>query len=419
MEIGYACLTVGVAGTKLKSCRKSKADDETLKAIIQHNLQALNAMLNYNIQRDIRLLRISSDIIPFGSHPINSLKWREIFADELSALGQKAKEHHIRLSMHPGQYTVLNSPHEDVAARAAEDLRYHTRFLDALGMDSQNKIVLHIGGAYGNKKAALARFAENYKKLQQNIRDRLLIENDDKIFNIKEVLELGRQNEIPVVFDNLHNQINPFNSDEDASLIRLAADTWKTKDGRPCIHYSQQARGKKPGAHSDTIDLAEFSAFARNLEEQGLDVDIMLEVKDKNLSAVKCVNALKKHSIKELEEEWARYKYLVLEHDPAIYQQIRELLKDKKAYPVTEFYRLIDEALSRDVKAGTALNAAQHVWGYFKSDADDKTKKKISRAFKNTAAGASLRPLKRILWKLACEQDEKYLLESLYFREII
>lgn len=76
----------------------------------------------------------------------------------------------------------------------------------------------------------------------------------------------------------------------------------------------------------------------------------------------------------ELEKEWARYKYLVLEHDPAIYQTIRRRLNDKTEAPVAEFYQLVDTALAREENIGYASNAYQHVAGYFKEHWDTKQK---------------------------------------------
>ena len=161
MSIGYACLTVGVSGTKLRSCTVKNATLDVLSTLIRSNLAALDNQLDYNIQNDIKLFRISSDIIPFGSHPVNTLKWWEKFNDRLKEIGNKALVNGIRLSMHPGQYTVLNSPDEAVVERAVTDLKYHTRLLEAMGLETQHKIVLHIGGIYGNKTAALQRFIQN------------------------------------------------------------------------------------------------------------------------------------------------------------------------------------------------------------------------------------------------------------------
>lgn len=120
----------------------------------------LDRVLDYNIQNGIKLFRISSDIIPFGSHPVNTLEWQEIFNGKLKEIGHKALTKGIRLSMHPGQYTVLNSPDESVVARAAEDLRYHARFMDAMGLGKEHKIILHIGSIDGDKTEAVKRFIQ-------------------------------------------------------------------------------------------------------------------------------------------------------------------------------------------------------------------------------------------------------------------
>lgn len=417
MAIGYACLTVGVEGVKFKTCRKDNAHEAKLKEIIGFNLVSLDRMLDYNILNGIGLMRITSDIIPFGSHPVNQLKWWDIYRKELCLLGEKAKKNNIRLSMHPGQYTVLNSPKAEVVKKAVDDLMYHARFLDSLGLSCKSKMILHVGGAYGNKNDALDRFAKNYVKLDQRIKDRLVIENDDKIFNIDEVLNLGLDLGIPVIYDNLHNKVNPSGDESDKYWIEKTGKTWTEKDGRQKIHYSLQDESKKQGSHSATIDARIFSEFYR--KNDGSKIDIMLEVKDKNLSAVKCINAVEKSDIGVLEKEWARYKYLVLEHSPAIYSEIRKLLKDKETYPVLEFYALIDRALAKDVEPGYAVNAAEHIWGYFGKTADKKIKDRVLDHISKVAEGTKSGQLKKLLWKLSQEYGQRYLLESLYFKDVL
>ncbi|MDD4543935.1 MAG: hypothetical protein PHY13_09225, partial [Clostridia bacterium] len=109
MKIGYACLTVAVADTDMKSCIAKNATNENLKSIISNNLQSLLNMLIYNVKNDIKLLRISSDLIPFGSSSINKLEWQHIFKNEFEQIGEYIRNNELRVSMHPGQYTVLNS----------------------------------------------------------------------------------------------------------------------------------------------------------------------------------------------------------------------------------------------------------------------------------------------------------------------
>ena len=262
MSIGYACLTLGVPNTQFKTCVLKNATEEKLQELIDLNLASLEKIIDYNIENDIKLFRITSDLIPFGSSPINKVKWWDIFDDRFKIIGQKIINSGMRVSMHPGQYTVLNSPDKGVVARAIEDLKYHTKVLDLLGVDSKNKIILHIGGVYNDKKTAIDRFMSNYKELDQSIKNRLVIENDDKLYNIEDVFNIGIELNIPVVFDNLHNEINPFDSDiTEIYWIDKCRRTWGINDGKQKIHYSQQDSSKKPGAHSSTIKINEFMTF--------------------------------------------------------------------------------------------------------------------------------------------------------------
>ncbi len=417
MNIGYACQTVGVPGAKQRTCTIKNAAPDALMNLIQSNLESLDNILEYNIKNGIKLFRISSDIIPFGSHPVNTVKWWEIYSDKLNELGCKAIKNCIRLSMHPGQYTVLNSPDKAVVERAVEDLRYHTRFLDALGLGKEHKIVLHIGGIYGDKASAIKRFIKHYRCLDENIRQRLVIENDDRQYSISDVISIGESEGIPVVFDNLHNQVNPDNIRSYIEWITACENTWKRSDGPQKLHYSQQDAGKRPGSHSATLDANDFLQFYKRIPKR--DVDIMLEVKDKNLSAKKCINTIASPGIQRLENEWRCYKYLVLEHSPKAYQEIRQLLKDKNAYPVGEFYRLIDDAMMSPVKPGNAVNAAQHVWGYFKDSSDKRTRLRFEKIIDKVSMGETTTPMKRLLWKLAEDQQQQYLIDSLYFMKLL
>lgn len=413
--IGYACMTMNVPNTNFKHCNKKKCDPQTLMDATAHNLLSLDHIISYNAKEDIRLFRISSDIVPFGSHETISFPWHTIFADELLRIGEKAKQANIRLSMHPGQYTVLNSPNNDVVRAAVRDLVYHCQFLEALGTATSSKIILHIGGAYNDRANAIQRFKDNYRLLPQEVKNRVIIENDDRIYTIQEVLQIGQELSIPVVFDVLHNEINPSaHQRSDQEWIALCSDTWQEKDGTQKIHYSQQALGKRPGSHSNSIDANVFSSFYDALPDT---IDVMLEVKDKNWSAKKCILAVSSsNSIAALEKEWAHYKYAVLEKSARHYQNIRQLLKNKQEYPVLAFYSLIDDSLALPHQMGGDLNACQHIWGYFKNLATDSEKKRFALLIHRYQTGTGkIQAVKRFLWTLSEKYEQSYLKDSYYF----
>ena len=416
MSIGYACLTIGVQNTDLKSCMIKNASNSKLTELIAHNLNSLENMIDYNIKNNIKLFRISSDLIPFGSNKINNIHWWEIFAGEFQNIGKKIIESNMRVSMHPGQYTVLNSPNTEVSAKAIDDLNYHARVLDSLGVGSEHKIILHIGGIYNDKNLSAERFIFNYSKLDEKVIRRLVIENDDKSFNIQDVLDIGTALSIPVIFDNLHNEINSFDKNKsEIYWIDKCKSTWHEKDGKQKIHYSQQNPLKKSGSHSETIRINEFMNFYDSLRTK--DIDIMLEVKDKNLSTIKCINCISPDKrVSTLETEWSKYKYSVLEKSQSDYLEIRKLFRNKNDYPALEFYNILENAMQKPTDIGNSINAAQHVWGYFKNIATEKEKNDFIKSINNYEQNkTTIIAVKNKLKKMAVKYEQIYLLNSYYF----
>lgn len=416
MAIGYACIHIGSEKTNLSALRLKNASEENIRKVILKNLNALEAIINYNVENGIHLFRISSDIIPFGSHPENKIRWWEEFEEELQSLGRLISKSNMRVSMHPGQYTVLNSPNPYVVIRAMAELDYSNKFLDSLGCNDSCKIILHIGGIYSDKDTATERFITNYNKLDNNVKKRLVIENDDKSYNIQDVLAISEKTDIPVVFDNLHHEINYIESEFTVyDWIDACNKTWKAKDGKQKMHYSQNKINGAKRAHSSYIRAIQFLKFYNGLNSK--DIDIMLEVKDKNLSAVKCILLTKENlKINSLELEWKRYKYFVLSRSVVSYNSIRNGLKDKGNPNALVFYTYIEEALNISENIGAEINAAQHVWGYMSDKASTKDKIKFDKLIDQYKIGeVTVRSIKNFLLRLAKEQSIKYLLESLYF----
>ncbi len=416
MSIGYACVTLGVYGTAMHTCTAKNADGETLRRITSQNLNALERVVDYNIDNGLLLYRISSDIIPFGSHPLNTQRWQEEFAGKLLDIGRKIRKSGMRVSMHPGQYTVINSPREEVVARALDDLTYHDALLSALGLDNRHKIVLHIGGVYENKVDATTRFKNAYSCLPESIKGRLILENDERCFSAEEVMDIADSLGAPAVFDILHHKINP--SKEQRTIgewIALFGNTWHDVDGRQKMHYAQQAQGGRPGAHSETIGLTDFLAFYHMIS--CLDVDIMLEVKDKNLSALKCGYSAQPETMPKagLQKEWARYKYDILSHSAQIYHQMTELMKQDAKTAVKEFYGLVEQAYTTMPTVGAQENAALHVWGYFKDQSTEKEKNEFFKRLAKAVSNEDFSGVKSHLYRMAERYEMSYLLNAYYF----
>lgn len=415
MKVGYACTPLTTKARINRRLTLKNYSEEKLKSILADNLKDLNKILKHNLNNNIKMFRISSDIIPLGSHTVNTFNWKEYFKEELIEIGQFIKKNHLRVSMHPGQYTVINSPNKEVVLKSIKDLQYHCDFLDSLDVDYTNKLILHIGGIYNDKKAAKLRFIENFNSLPSSVKNRLVIENDEKNFSLNDVLEISHLINVPVVFDNLHNSCYGDNNYTTKEIYEKVLKTWKPKDGTMKVHYSQQAPQKKLGSHSQTIFSDEFLQYYNEIKE--FKVDIMLEVKDKDISAIKCINLISEmtnsiNNKNKIREELLKYKYLIMEHDYSYYKKHSFLLKNK--YSFVDLYKFIDEALRKESSPDSQKETLKLIW----SDIETKVSLKEKNHFIQIVKEKNYTDIKAYLEKLCNKYNISSIIESYYFSQI-
>ena len=279
-HLGFVASVLSEDLTTSRTCRLSNATPARLRELTAENLASLDKVLSFLQRAGVHLYRISSNLIPFASHAVNKTKWWTEFGADFRHLGSRMKKLRVRVSLHPGQYTVLNSPSPAIVKASFGELRYQAKLLDALGTDTTCRIVLHVGGLYGGSEAdAIARFIETAATLPREVLARLVIENDDRLFDADEVLEVSRRLEIPVVFDWLHHLANPCRRPVREVLQEVFA-SWKPSDGIPKIHMSSQAVDGPPGAHADYVKAEDLLAFMEVAPD--VPFDCMLEAKQKD-----------------------------------------------------------------------------------------------------------------------------------------
>lgn len=288
MRIGYPCINTTLDCKVDRTFRLKSYSEERLMATVQNNLDCLARILEYNARNHLLFFRITSDLIPFASHPVCRFNWQRHFAAELSEIGRMARSHGMRMSMHPDQFVVINSPNREVVDNSIRELEYHAGVLDVMRLDSSAKIQIHVGGVYGDRAHSLDRFVRRHSLLSEAVRRRLVVENDERSYPLADCLQVSAKTGIPVLFDAFHHQI--LNRGETvAEALRLAAQTWNVEDGPPMVDYSQPSPGKSRGSHATSIDIRQFRRFLS--ETSPLDFDIMLEIKDKEKSALRAVKA--------------------------------------------------------------------------------------------------------------------------------
>jgi UV DNA damage endonuclease len=286
MKLGYPCINNTIGCTPNKTFRLASYCSSRLVESIKNNLLCLQKILEYNVAYNLLFFRISSDLVPFASHKICDLDWPRFFKSRFQELGQYIKQHNIRISMHPDQFVLLNSPQAHVTHNSIQELLYHARVLDALELDTTAKIQIHAGGIYGNKPAALERFIHTYNQLDTQIKQRLVLENDDRLYSAQDCLYIYQQTGIPIIFDTLHHECLNNGESLETILPQIFA-TWKTSDGVPMVDYSSQAPESRKGKHVATLNKAHFTQFIEQTRKYNFD--IMLEIKDKEKSALQAI----------------------------------------------------------------------------------------------------------------------------------
>ncbi len=296
MKIGYPCINLSIGCKGNRSFRLKSYSTRRLIETINNNLKCLQKILEFNTKEGILFFRITSDLIPFASHPICEFNWQNHFSNYFEEIGWYIKKQKIRISMHPDQFVFINSLDPKIFSRSLKELLYHADVLDLLGLDNSAKIQIHVGGVYGDKHRSINRFVSRFQKIEENLKEHLVIENDTN-YNLKDCIHINEIVDIPVLFDSLHHEIN--NSGEKLSeAFRLFTRTWRKKDSLPMVDYSSQQKSKNMKKHAETLDLEHFKNFLRFTYP--FDYDLMLEIKDKERSALKAIEIARQTEIKNL-----------------------------------------------------------------------------------------------------------------------
>lgn len=301
MRLGFAVKVLGQTGLKSHDTRRWQNDPH-----LSVSLAYLRDIFLYLQRQDVHMYRMAADLAPYVTHPDLPQFHSQIeeCATELTTLGKLASELDLRLSFHLPLVSVLNAEDDRVARQTVQQAEAHAKILDGLQLGPQAVIVTHVGGVYGDKDRALARFVERYESLAVSARRRLVLENDDKRFSVADIAWVNRETGIPLVFDHLHH----LNHDPQGMEVKEALDTclrtWPA-GVRPKIHFSSprtamriiERRGSPGGAkslimraprphqHADFVDPFQFLDFVEEATRHDVpEFDVMLEAKGKDLA---------------------------------------------------------------------------------------------------------------------------------------
>lgn len=283
--------TITVAN--LSKINNKQLRHEKLLALAKQNIKNTQRLFYHNKAHGIQLFRITSKLIPLATHNVvDQWDWVNDLRSDLKLLGDFAKKNKFRISAHPDHFTLLNSPKKEILESSIRDLEYHHLILESMGLDYSSKLVIHVGGSYKNKLESIKRFIANHHNIPKHLKQRIVLENDDKTYTSNEVLNICKELQIPMVLDIHHHWCNN-DGDDVANYLIDVFNTWKNEPYPPKIHISSPKNEKSFRSHADNIDLHFFLNFLNKAKEINRDFDVMIEAKNKDLALFNLMNELR------------------------------------------------------------------------------------------------------------------------------
>jgi len=293
VNYGYCCinLTLGEKGIKIgRGMIKKTFAAKGIKyagELAEDNVRDMIEIIKWNNQQGIKMYRMSSNLFPWMSeYELTDLPNWEKINNLLKGAGTLALKYGQRITFHPGQFNILTSEREDVVVKTLKELRQHGEIMDAMGLPRTHEapINIHAGGTYGDKPSAMARFIKNFHRLDDTVKSRLVLENDDKPaqYGVEDLYEIWKSCNTPITFDYHHHRCynDPMPEKE---ALEIAASTWPTGIRQLC-HYSS---AKKLHEDASVIMRAHADYVYEPINDYGMDLDIEIEAKAKELAVQK------------------------------------------------------------------------------------------------------------------------------------
>lgn len=300
IRLGYAAISKTLEITTSRTLTYTnylkKEKEEGLRIIdekIRLNLEALKQMMIYNIRNNFHFYRMTSNLIPLSTKEDVEFNYIQKYSCFYKEIGILINKYNLRVDLHTDQYCVINSVNKDIVKNSINVLKSSKDILDALGIKNA-KIIMHVGSNAFGKENSIKRFKNNFKKLDNDIQKMIILENDDKIFNVEDVLEICKDLNIPMVLD-YHHYICNNNGIRIESIIEEIFSTWAFTGLNPKIHFSSPKNKTKKDfrSHHDFIDSDSFIEFIDKIKFSHKDIDIMIEAKMKDVALCKLVRELK------------------------------------------------------------------------------------------------------------------------------
>lgn len=267
-----------------------------LERIAQSNLENCLRLLKHNAAHDIKFFRLSSRLVPLATHPeLRDWKYLKAIQEKLAQIGSYIAKHQQRVDFHPDHFVLLNSPREEVFVESLHHLKHHYYLLKGMNIDHVHRCVMHVGGTYKDVEAALERFIAKWANVPRPLQRMIMLENDDKSFDLLHTLYLCEKLDIPLVFDYHHHLAHHQQKNWEREWLRVV-QTWRNSPLPIKMHISSPKSEKQFRSHADDVDVTMFMDFLQGIKGSVDQIDCMIEAKLKDQALFNLRDKIKQRS---------------------------------------------------------------------------------------------------------------------------
>lgn len=273
-----------------------------LERIAISNLQNCLRLLRHSKANEIHFFRLSSRLIPLANHEeISDWKYMRALKEPLQAIAEFLKDNPMRVDFHPDHFVLLNTLKTETLNTSVKTLAMHNALLKGMGIDTEHRCVLHVGGVYDDKEKALEQFIHNWGLISARLQKMVMLENDDTSFTLHDTLYLCEKLGIPFVFDYHHHLAHYENIEWEEQWERIVG-TWHHSKLPVKMHISSPRSEKEFRAHAEYVDVNMFMDFLRGIKGSVPEIHCMIEAKKKDLALFRLSEDLRaQHDIEPID----------------------------------------------------------------------------------------------------------------------
>lgn len=269
---------------QLGAYKDGKYDRARILETYRGNVKEILRIIPCLIEHNIKSFRLSSSMFPLYEFCGDIVRNDDEIKTNLAIAGKQFKEAGIRVTTHPGQFCVISSDRDSVVQNSIKELEYHAWIFDAMGFERTPYYAINI---HGGKADRSEKIVEVFKTLPESVKGRLTLENDEKCYNVRNLLDISSRTSVPIVFDSHHYTFGRDDLSHSDAFLESIRSWGRIK---PLQHISNTEIGFENAVYNKKRAHSQLIRYVPDLQLEAArndTVDIDVEAKMKNIAVFK------------------------------------------------------------------------------------------------------------------------------------